>query len=179
MTAQGATKRRTLLRFMRNGFRTQPALLVRGSSRRIMSMRFRPAHIRVINRRASSWAVIGSAVQTRVLGAHQRERVPATPPVEVSRVVPQRCSRSRVRFAAPQTGAPLTAVRRSGRGLLATGGSDGNTPRKSRAKTKPRFPSLREKPRILLHETVSLSKSPDKVAPYQNTNRSAICTRLG
>ena len=29
----------------------EPAFLVRGSSRRIMSMRFRPANIRVINRR--------------------------------------------------------------------------------------------------------------------------------
>ena len=33
------------------GFRTIPALLVRGSSRRITIMRFRPANIRVINRR--------------------------------------------------------------------------------------------------------------------------------
>jgi hypothetical protein len=33
------------------GLRTEPALLVRGSSRRITIMRFRPANIRVINRR--------------------------------------------------------------------------------------------------------------------------------
>lgn len=33
------------------GLRTKPALLVRGSSRRITIMRFRPANIRVINRR--------------------------------------------------------------------------------------------------------------------------------
>jgi hypothetical protein len=32
---------------------TKPALLVRGSSRRITIMRFRPANIRVINRRYS------------------------------------------------------------------------------------------------------------------------------
>src|ERR1051325_2329482 len=32
---------------------TEPALLVRGSSRRIMSMRFRPANIRMIDRRAN------------------------------------------------------------------------------------------------------------------------------
>ncbi len=32
------------------GLRTEPALLVRGSSRRITIMRFRPANIRVINR---------------------------------------------------------------------------------------------------------------------------------
>jgi len=33
------------------GLRTEPARLVRGSSRRITIMRFRPANIRVINRR--------------------------------------------------------------------------------------------------------------------------------
>ena len=33
------------------GLRTEPASLVRGSSRRITIMRFRPANIRVINRR--------------------------------------------------------------------------------------------------------------------------------
>src|SRR6267143_2980740 len=31
---------------------TKPAFLMRGSSRRMMSMRFRPANIRLINRRA-------------------------------------------------------------------------------------------------------------------------------
>jgi len=35
------------------GFRTEPATLVRGSSRRITIMRFRPANIRVIYRRNS------------------------------------------------------------------------------------------------------------------------------
>jgi hypothetical protein len=35
------------------GHRARPALLVRGSSRRITIMRFRPANIRVINRRHS------------------------------------------------------------------------------------------------------------------------------
>ena len=35
------------------GLRARPALLVRGSSRRITIMRFRPANIRVINRRDS------------------------------------------------------------------------------------------------------------------------------
>ena len=35
------------------GFQARPALLVRGSSRRITIMRFRPANIRVINRRDS------------------------------------------------------------------------------------------------------------------------------
>ena len=36
---------------MRQALWAQPALLVRGSSRRITIMRFRPANIRVINRR--------------------------------------------------------------------------------------------------------------------------------
>ena len=62
MTAQGPRKGESSSRSMRNGFRTQPARLVRGSSRRIMTMRFRPANIRVINRRVCSWAVIGPAV---------------------------------------------------------------------------------------------------------------------
>ena len=35
------------------GLRAEPASLVRGSSRRITIMRFRPANIRVINRRDS------------------------------------------------------------------------------------------------------------------------------
>ena len=37
--------------FYEVGLRTEPAPLVRGSSRRITIMRFRPADIRVINRR--------------------------------------------------------------------------------------------------------------------------------
>ena len=70
---------------MRHGLRTQPAPLVRGSSRRIMTMRFRPANIRVINRRVCSWAIIGPAVPNKTRSkAHQRERVPAPPPVDVS-----------------------------------------------------------------------------------------------
>ena len=65
MTAQGPRKGEPSYRFMRYGFRTQPAHLVRGSSRRIMTMRFRPANIRVINRRVCSWAVVGPAVQNK------------------------------------------------------------------------------------------------------------------
>jgi hypothetical protein len=143
---------------VRHGLRTQPATSVRGSSRRIMSMRFRPAHISVINRRASSSAVIGPAVQknqgernlrflspletpffpqppqppngapatsAKQLKAHQQEHVPATPPVDAV-PVPERCSPSRVRFVAPNYGAPLTAPRRSGQVAIATGGSGGN-----------------------------------------------------
>jgi len=112
------------MKTMRYGLRTQPAPLVRDSSRRIMSMRFRPANISVINRRASSEAVIGPAVQNP-LKAHQRDHVPAPPPVEAVSM-PERCSPSRVRFAAPNYGAPLTAARRSGQAIIATGGSGGN-----------------------------------------------------
>jgi hypothetical protein len=50
VTVEAHTVRRILLRSMRS----QPALLVRGSSRRIMTVRFRPANIRVINRRFRS-----------------------------------------------------------------------------------------------------------------------------
>jgi hypothetical protein len=51
------------VRSMRYGFRAQPALLVRGSSRRIMTLRFRPAYIRVINRRYLSTAATCPAFQ--------------------------------------------------------------------------------------------------------------------
>ena len=44
-------ERRILRSFVRYGVLTQPASSVRGSSRRITIMRFRPADIRVINRR--------------------------------------------------------------------------------------------------------------------------------
>ena len=43
------------------GLRAEPALLVRGSSRRITIMRFRPANIRVINRRDSASAAFDAA----------------------------------------------------------------------------------------------------------------------
>ena len=61
---------------MRNGPRTQPAPLVRGSSRRIMSLRFRPAYISVINRRASAEAVVSPAVQAKPLQTHQQDVIP-------------------------------------------------------------------------------------------------------
>src|ERR1700761_7446491 len=48
---------------MRYSVRAQPAPLVRGSSRRIMTLRFQPAYIRVINRRLSSIAAICPALQ--------------------------------------------------------------------------------------------------------------------
>jgi hypothetical protein len=168
---------------MRYGFRTQPAHLVRGSSRRIMTMRFRPANIRVINRRVCSSAAIGPAVQNRGYGKHEwRERISprlhrpnqaegqgernlrflsplespffpkrseltsriVIPPSRPSKAwsMPERCSPSRVRFAAPNCGAPLTAPLRSGQTLIATGGSGGITqlhaePKKQKADFPP------------------------------------------
>jgi len=73
-----------------------------------------------------------------VLKAHQRECVPPKPPVDVLSM-PERCSPSRVRSAAPNYGAPLTAGRRSGQTRIATGGSGGNT-RRPRPKTKAGVP---------------------------------------
>ena len=138
MTAEGPRKGEPSTGIMRKGLRTQPAPPVRGSSRRIMSLRFRPAYISVINRRASAEAVISPAVQNQnPLKAHQQEHVPAPPPVDVIRM-PERCSPSRVRFAAPNYGAPLTTPRRSGQMIIATGGSGGNIkhPRAKHEKTK-------------------------------------------
>ena len=51
MAVESNTERRVLVSSMRQALWAQPALLVRGSSRRITIMRFRPANIRVINRR--------------------------------------------------------------------------------------------------------------------------------
>ena len=48
-------------------FLTQPAFSVRGSSRRIMTMRFRPADIRVINRRKMPLAVLPALRLPRVV----------------------------------------------------------------------------------------------------------------
>jgi hypothetical protein len=110
MTVKGPRKGEPSLRSMRNGLRAQPAQLVRGSSRRIMTMRFRPANIRVINRRVCSLAVIGTAVRTEALRAHQQERVPPAPPIEVR----GRCQNGARRqgFASPRRArpCPLCAV---------------------------------------------------------------------
>jgi hypothetical protein len=146
VTAQGPRKGEPSLCSVRHGFRTQPANSVRGSSRRIMTMRFRPANIRVINRRVCSWAVIGPAVpktkgerNLRFLSPLESPFFPQRgseltsrnvfPPSRPSKLrwMPERCSTSRVRCAAPNTGAPLTSPRRSGRMVIATGGSGGNT----------------------------------------------------
>ena len=145
MTAQGPRKGEPSCRSMRYGLRPQPAQLVRGSSRRIMTMRFRPANIRLINRRVCTWAVVGPAVpnQTRskpTSGNVFPLRRPSTGPW-----VPERCSQSRVRFAAPKGGAPLTTARRSGRNFITTGGSGGNTRPNCTPQSKRPAPLLRRK----------------------------------
>jgi hypothetical protein len=75
MTVDGPTKRRILLFSMRHDLRVQSAPLVRGSSRRIMTLRFRPAYIRLINRRDSSTTVISPAFSKTHLPSSTHKRV--------------------------------------------------------------------------------------------------------
>ena len=56
------------------GLRARPALLVRGSSRRITIMRFRPANIRVINRRDSRLGPLRCCVLSGIDGDEKKER---------------------------------------------------------------------------------------------------------
>ena len=104
MTVKGPRKGEPSLPSMRNGLQTQPAQLVRGSSRRIMSMRFRPANIRVINRRVCSLAVIGTAVRTKRSGLTSRNVFPPAPPIDVR----GRCQNGARRqgFASPRRARP-------------------------------------------------------------------------
>ena len=57
------------------GLRAQPALLVRGSSRRITIMRFRPANIRVINRRDSRLGHLRCCVLSKIENEEKKERI--------------------------------------------------------------------------------------------------------
>ena len=57
------------------GLRAQPALLVRGSSRRITIMRFRPANIRVINRRDSRLGHLRCCVLSNITSEEKKERI--------------------------------------------------------------------------------------------------------
>ena len=119
MTVFGPREGESSLSSMRYGLQTQPARLVRGSSRRIMTMRFRPANIRVINRRASSTLLSAVLFQTEGSKAHHQERVPGGPPVEgktdTGTVLTDKGTLRRY--------APLSAARRSGHETIATGGS--------------------------------------------------------
>jgi hypothetical protein len=104
-------------------------------------MRFEPANIRVINRRASSSTDTGSAVPTR--------NAQSPPTGTCSRYAARRVLApartvlaGKVRFAAPKPGGPLPAALRSGLGPVATGGSDGNTSRPCVSNEKERTASL-------------------------------------
>ena len=157
MTVKGPREGEPSSRSMRNGLRIQPAHLVRGSSRRIMTMRFRPANIRVINRRVCSLAVIGTAVRTETLRAHQQERVPACAAHRRSWWMPERCSPSRVRSAAHS--APLPAVRRSGSRAMRWAAPAGTLPQSFSNKRRRPASSLPRKPaRLSNNQIVSTSK---------------------
>ena len=124
-------------RIMRKGLRTQAAQLARGSSRRIMAMRFQPACVSVINRRASAEAVIGPAVQNK--NAPSPPAGSVFPPTHRGcRGMPERCSPARVRYAAPTPGAPLPAARRSGQTTMrwaAPAGTQGDPSPRRKNKT--------------------------------------------
>ena len=126
MTVKGPREGEPSSRSMRNGLRIQPAHLVRGSSRRIMTMRFRPANIRVINRRVCSLAVIGTAVRTETLpgppaGTCSRLRRPSTFVVDARTVLAVKGSLRRAQRAL----ACCAPFRLEGHAM---GGSGGNTP---------------------------------------------------
>ena len=147
MTAQGPRKGEPSSASMRYGLRLQPALLVRGSSRRIMTMRFRPANIRVINRRVCSWAVVGPAVQNQTRSKPTSGNVfPLRRPSKIARSA--RTVLAKQGFASPrQRRARPCWLRAVPASNYATGGSDGNTSGSARSpgKRKGRLPSLRRK----------------------------------
>ena len=62
-----------------------------------------------------------------MLKAHQQDGSPTRQnrPSSHRWGMPERCSRARVRYAAPKAGAPLRTARRSGGSRNATGGSGG------------------------------------------------------
>ena len=155
-TAGSPRKGESSTKIVRYDLPIQPAFAVRGSSRRIMSMRFRPAYISVINRRANSPAVIGAAVGKDNSRLTSGNVFPLRRPSGSARM-PQRSSRSRVRSAAPDNGAPWTAPRRSGPTYFAMGGSGGNTGA---------FSDYSER-KTYLKPTTQNSTGLDKVAPYQ------------
>jgi len=120
-TAEGPRKGEPSRKIMRYGLRTQPALLVRARSRRIMSLRFRPAHISVINRRACSR--LFPVLLSNAHGSPAGTRFPPEPPV------PSSTCQNGARLHGPlrrACGAPLHAPRRSSPFPYATGGSGGN-----------------------------------------------------
>jgi hypothetical protein len=75
MAVESNTERRVLVSSMRRALWARPALLVRGSSRRITIMRFRPANIRVINRRDSRLGHLRCCVLTNIESEEKKERI--------------------------------------------------------------------------------------------------------
>ena len=65
----------------------RPALLVRGSSRRITIMRFRPANIRVINRRDSCLGHHRYGVLSSVEDEDKKERTEEQCPADTNELV--------------------------------------------------------------------------------------------
>jgi hypothetical protein len=145
MTAPGPRKGEPSSCSMRNGLRPQPARLVRGSSRRIMTMRFRPANIRVINRRVSSSAVIGPAVGTKERSKLTSRNVfPLRRPSKISvaarTVLTGKGSLRRAKTARP---CPLRAV--PANPILRRAAPAGTLHNYSGSKSKDRLASLRGK----------------------------------
>ncbi len=141
----GTTKRRILPSF----YAVRPPAPTRASSPRQLPTDHDHAvptrEYQIDHRRVCSWAVVGPAVQNKTrskptIGNVFPLRRPSTGPG-----VTERCSQSRVRFAAQKGGAPLTTARRSGRNVIATGGSGGNTrPHCTLQNAKGRRPALPE-----------------------------------
>ena len=167
MTAQGPRKGEPSSSSVRNGFRTQPAYSVRGSSRRIMTMRFRPANIRVINRRVCSWAVLGSAAQDQRSKLTSGNVFPPKPPVEIV---------LRARTVLAVKGSLRRAPKRRALDGCApfrlSGNRDGRLRREHFAppNEKAGFPQTPREAGGF--KTLSNPVGLDKVAPYQNWKRS-------
>ena len=69
------------------GLRARPAPLVRGSSRRITIMRFRPANIRVINRRDSRLGHLRYCVLLNSENEDKKERIEEQSPAVTNELV--------------------------------------------------------------------------------------------
>jgi hypothetical protein len=85
------------------GLRARPALLVRGSSRRITIMRFRPANIRVIHRRDSRLGHLRCGVPSKIKNRRReknalRNQTLLSPTSQFDRVVPYQIYTSALDF---------------------------------------------------------------------------------
>jgi hypothetical protein len=121
-------------------------------------MRFRPANISVINRRACSETAIGPAVQN-LLKAHQREPVPATPPVDnllSARTV--LAVKGSLRRARKRRALDYCAPFRPD--SIATGGSGGNITRAA-AKPENQTPVFKKGSQVAPYQFCGGKRSPD------------------